>query len=143
MIGYKNDPPLSCYSLWERIWESHLWWRAGIRIEETNTYFHNPSQTAPPSIPPPPLSHVLHKNNDPLHVAGYESVFEKRAFGGELELEEINAYFHECDLYPAMNELDEAFDAVFRGNVQVLCRKYFFLSLSYVTGLFLPNLYNV
>ena len=42
-------------------------------------------------------------------------MFEKRAFGGELEVQELMEYFHECDLYPTAMELDEGFDSVFRG----------------------------
>ena len=51
------------------------------------------------------------------HNLGYENVFEKRAFGGELELQELIEYFHECDLYPTAMQLDEAFDSVFRGKL--------------------------
>ncbi len=42
-------------------------------------------------------------------------MFEKRAFGGELETQELPAYFKECDLYPAAGEIDDATDLIFRG----------------------------
>ncbi|XP_046560039.1 LOW QUALITY PROTEIN: uncharacterized protein LOC124269070 [Haliotis rubra] len=45
----------------------------------------------------------------------YESVFEKKAFGGELELCELDQFFKECDLYPSQAELDEAVDVLFKG----------------------------
>lgn len=47
--------------------------------------------------------------------AGYESVFEKKAFGGELELCELDQFFKECDLYPSQAELEEAVDVLFKG----------------------------
>ncbi|XP_059149561.1 uncharacterized protein LOC131936546 [Physella acuta] len=45
----------------------------------------------------------------------YESVFEKKAFGGELELSEVPAFFKECDLYPSQEEIDEAMDVTLHG----------------------------
>ncbi|KAL5011451.1 hypothetical protein ScPMuIL_010002 [Solemya velum] len=45
----------------------------------------------------------------------YESVFDKRAFGGELEMMDLEQYLHECDCYPSRLEIEEAIDIVFRG----------------------------
>ena len=42
-------------------------------------------------------------------------MFDKKAFGNEIDLSELASYFKECDLYPAQPEIDEAVDAVFRG----------------------------
>ena len=46
---------------------------------------------------------------------GYESGFESHAFAGELEFDELDIYFRECDLYPAQSDVEEAIDLVFRG----------------------------
>ncbi|XP_074651912.1 uncharacterized protein LOC141906491 isoform X2 [Tubulanus polymorphus] len=45
----------------------------------------------------------------------YESTFDKRSFGGELDEHELPFYFNECDLYPAPAEVDDAIDMVFKG----------------------------
>ncbi|ELT87132.1 hypothetical protein CAPTEDRAFT_227327 [Capitella teleta] len=45
----------------------------------------------------------------------YESVFDRKAFGGELELSELPEYFKECDLYPAQAEIDHGLSLIFRG----------------------------
>ena len=42
-------------------------------------------------------------------------MFEKKSFGGELELGDIEAFFRECDLYPSQAEVDEAIDVTMRG----------------------------
>ena len=55
-----------------------------------------------------------------LYLSGYESVFEKRAFGGEMDIEEMPDFLKECDLYPAQTEVEDAIDAVFRGNIPAL-----------------------
>jgi hypothetical protein len=46
---------------------------------------------------------------------GYESVFDKKAFGSELEVGELEVFFKECDMYPSASEIDEAIDVVFHG----------------------------
>ena len=48
---------------------------------------------------------------------GYESQFDKKAFGEELELEELESFFHECDLYPSNMEIDDGIDVIFQGRV--------------------------
>lgn len=45
----------------------------------------------------------------------YESVFDKKAFAGELEFDELDQFFRECDLYPSHMEIEEAVDVVFQG----------------------------
>ncbi|XP_041357330.1 uncharacterized protein LOC121374330 isoform X2 [Gigantopelta aegis] len=45
----------------------------------------------------------------------YEGVFERKAFGGELDISELEEFFHESDLHPSVAEIDEAVDVVFRG----------------------------
>merc|ERR1712226_1064864 len=45
----------------------------------------------------------------------YESVFDKKSFGNELDVAELPDYFKECDLYPGGAEIDESMDALFRG----------------------------
>eukprot|EP00105_Crassostrea_gigas_P007572 XP_011421859.1 PREDICTED: uncharacterized protein LOC105324435 isoform X8 [Crassostrea gigas] len=45
----------------------------------------------------------------------YESVFDKKAFGSELEVIELESFFKECDMYPSASEIDEAIDVVFHG----------------------------
>lgn len=54
------------------------------------------------------------------YFVGYESVFEKKAFAGEMEFEELDQFFRECDLYPSQSEIDEAVDVVFQGRVESL-----------------------
>ena len=49
------------------------------------------------------------------HSPGYESVFDKKAFGGELERGELEAFFKECDLYPSQAEIEDAMDVTMRG----------------------------
>ena len=51
---------------------------------------------------------------------GYESVFDKKAFGSELEVIELESFFKECDMYPSASEIDEAIDVVFHGEKNVL-----------------------
>ncbi|XP_061169939.1 uncharacterized protein LOC133179172 [Saccostrea echinata] len=45
----------------------------------------------------------------------YESVFDKKAFGSELEIGDLESFFKECDMYPSASEIDEAIDVVFNG----------------------------
>ncbi|CAH1778109.1 unnamed protein product [Owenia fusiformis] len=45
----------------------------------------------------------------------YDSVFEKKAFGGQLEVNDLPSYFKECDLYPSNTEIEEAYDKMFKG----------------------------
>ncbi|XP_035828438.1 uncharacterized protein LOC101855375 [Aplysia californica] len=45
----------------------------------------------------------------------YESVFEKKSFGGELEQGDVEAFFKECDLYPSQAEIEEAMDVTMHG----------------------------
>lgn len=52
--------------------------------------------------------------------SGYESVFEKKAFSGMLEMDDIEAFFHECDLYPSRSEIEEATDVVSHGELHYL-----------------------
>ncbi|XP_025085428.1 uncharacterized protein LOC112558893 isoform X3 [Pomacea canaliculata] len=49
----------------------------------------------------------------------YESVFEKKAFSGMLEMDDIEAFFHECDLYPSRSEIEEAADVVSHGQPSI------------------------
>lgn len=46
---------------------------------------------------------------------GYESVFDKKAFGFELEVIELELFFKECDMYLFVLEIDEVIDVVFYG----------------------------
>ena len=48
-------------------------------------------------------------------------MFERKAFGGELDLSELEDFFHESDLHPSTAEIDEAIDVVFCGMSYVLC----------------------
>ncbi len=50
-----------------------------------------------------------------FHMTGYEDVFSSKAFGGEMDMQELIEYFHQCDLYPTASELDDAMHVVFRG----------------------------
>lgn len=43
-------------------------------------------------------------------------MFEKKAFGGELERGDIESFFKECDLYPSQLEIEEAMDVTMHGN---------------------------
>ncbi|XP_069129454.1 uncharacterized protein [Argopecten irradians] len=45
----------------------------------------------------------------------YESVFDKKAYGGELEVTDIDQFFRECDLYPSKTEIDEGIDIILQG----------------------------
>ncbi|KAL4230907.1 hypothetical protein ACF0H5_011282 [Mactra antiquata] len=45
----------------------------------------------------------------------YESQFDKKAFGGELELAELSSFFKECDLYPSALEIEEGLDVTTNG----------------------------
>ena len=42
-------------------------------------------------------------------------MFDKKAFGSELEVIELESFFKECDMYPSASEIDEAIDVVFHG----------------------------
>ena len=42
-------------------------------------------------------------------------MFNRRSFGGELDEDEVVAFFKECDLMPAQHEIDHAMDLVFHG----------------------------
>lgn len=55
-------------------------------------------------------------------LSGYESQFDKKAFGGELELVDLDAFFRECDLYPSGAEIEEGLDVITHGN----CGLFFF-----------------
>lgn len=46
---------------------------------------------------------------------GYESVFDKKVFGFELEVIELELFFKECDMYSFVLEIDEVIDVVFYG----------------------------
>ena len=46
---------------------------------------------------------------------GFETSFEKRAFGMEMDPSELLQFFRDCELSPSITEIDEAVDAVFRG----------------------------
>lgn len=48
-------------------------------------------------------------------VSGFESQFDKKAFGSELELTELEAFFRECDLFPSCTEIDEGLDVTTKG----------------------------
>lgn len=50
-----------------------------------------------------------------LLFLGYEDVFSRRAFGGELDEDELVQFFKECDLMPANHEIAHALDLVFKG----------------------------
>ena len=50
-----------------------------------------------------------------LYVSGYESQFDKKSFGEELELSDLEAFFRECDLYPSKAEIDEGLDVITQG----------------------------
>ncbi|XP_064607645.1 uncharacterized protein LOC135472195 [Liolophura sinensis] len=45
----------------------------------------------------------------------YEMMFERKAFGGEIEVCDLPKFFKECDLYPSQLEMDDAVDVVIRG----------------------------
>ncbi|VDI84090.1 Hypothetical predicted protein [Mytilus galloprovincialis] len=45
----------------------------------------------------------------------FESVFDKKAFAGEMEFSELDQFFRESDLYPSQSEIEEAVDVVFQG----------------------------
>ncbi|KAH9490369.1 hypothetical protein Btru_033729 [Bulinus truncatus] len=45
----------------------------------------------------------------------YESVYDKKAFSGELEVAELKSFFTECDLHPSQAEIDEALDVTTHG----------------------------
>ncbi|XP_053398553.1 uncharacterized protein LOC123556357 isoform X5 [Mercenaria mercenaria] len=45
----------------------------------------------------------------------FESQFDKKAFGSEMELGELEAFFRECDLYPSRAEIDEGLDVTTKG----------------------------
>ncbi|XP_052794192.1 uncharacterized protein LOC128227574 isoform X4 [Mya arenaria] len=45
----------------------------------------------------------------------FESQFDKKAFGGDLEMMELDAFFRECDLYPSAAEIEEGLDVITNG----------------------------
>ncbi|XP_021364043.1 uncharacterized protein LOC110457203 isoform X3 [Mizuhopecten yessoensis] len=47
----------------------------------------------------------------------YESVFDKKAYGGELEVTDMDQFFRECDLYPSRAEIDEGIDVILQGQI--------------------------
>ncbi|XP_060065291.1 uncharacterized protein LOC132545613 [Ylistrum balloti] len=47
----------------------------------------------------------------------YESVFDKKAYGGELEVTDLDQFFRECDLYPSRTEIDEGIDVILQGQL--------------------------
>ena len=38
-----------------------------------------------------------------------------KSFADELELEELDSFFHECDLYPSNMEIEDGIDVIFQG----------------------------
>ena len=48
-------------------------------------------------------------------IPGYESKFDMKSFADELELEELDSFFHECDLYPSNMEIEDGIDVIFQG----------------------------
>lgn len=50
-----------------------------------------------------------------MYISGYESQFDKKAFGSELELSELDSFFKECDLYPSGAEIEEGLDVITQG----------------------------
>lgn len=50
-----------------------------------------------------------------FHSTEYEMMFERKAFGGEIEVCDLPKFFEECDLYPSQLEMDDAVDVVIRG----------------------------
>ncbi|XP_076467778.1 uncharacterized protein LOC143298738 isoform X2 [Babylonia areolata] len=68
------------------------------------------------SVNNPTTPFTTHDMNDYIDTRRrFESLFEKKSFGGELELVEIPSFFKECDLYPSHAEIDEALDVAVRG----------------------------
>ena len=49
--------------------------------------------------------------------SGYESQFDKKSFGEELEMADLNSFFKECDLYPSKLEIDEGMDVTTQGKI--------------------------
>ncbi|XP_060596380.1 uncharacterized protein LOC132750419 isoform X2 [Ruditapes philippinarum] len=45
----------------------------------------------------------------------FESQFDKKAFGSEMEQSELEAFFRECDLYPSRTEIEEGLDVTTKG----------------------------
>ncbi|KAK3099265.1 hypothetical protein FSP39_001865 [Pinctada imbricata] len=65
----------------------------------------------------PKTPFTIHDFNEYLDMRKrYESVFDKKSFGNELELIELEAFFRESDLYPSASEIDEAMDVVLHGH---------------------------
>ena len=48
-------------------------------------------------------------------ITGYESQFDKKSFGEELELCDLEPFFRECDLYPSKLEIEEGMDVTTQG----------------------------
>lgn len=48
-------------------------------------------------------------------ISGFESQFDKKAFGTEMEQSELEAFFRECDLYPSHTEIEEGLDVTTKG----------------------------
>jgi len=46
---------------------------------------------------------------------GYESQFDKKSFGADLELMDLESFFRECDLYPSGGEIEEGLDVITQG----------------------------
>lgn len=51
----------------------------------------------------------------PSLLTGYESVFDKKAYAGELEVADVEPFFKECDMYPSKAEIEEGVDVVMHG----------------------------
>lgn len=70
-----------------------------------------------------------------LLPSGYESQFDKKAFSGELELVDLDAFFKECDLYPSGAEIEEGLDVITHGNCGL---SFYFLKsfvVTFISGL--------
>lgn len=59
-------------------------------------------------------------------------MFDRRAFGGELEEDEIVQFFRECDLMPANHEIEHAIDLVFKGRQPIMLQKTDFMFICFV-----------
>ena len=53
-------------------------------------------------------------------ITGYESKFDMKSFADELELEELDSFFHECDLFPSNMEIEDGIDVIFQGKATVM-----------------------
>ena len=43
-----------------------------------------------------------------------------KSFAEELELEELDSFFHECDLFPSNMEIEDGIDVIFQGKATVM-----------------------